>query len=272
MQRMEERRRRRWFLAAAVVAVGVLLVASEIAIASLRRFWVEHPMLTALAAFAITLSFTVLVVDALLEKRGAGRWQNVGEVAIRRLSGDAFLACAGTIHLFGFSGQDERMADAFDRVAASGERPGTPGVSPLLPEGFEEAVVELLNEPSERERCADVIDDLLDVLDQSMARWAPVMLRSGELAEMLNIFSLKREVLSWVGSSLRRVDKSSQHRLDFWSNLRVYLALFASFDSLRRSALREPSVFGTTLDDHDDVWGLPFSEQRAALAARGQQS
>jgi len=224
-------------------------------------------MLTALVAFAATLAFTLLVVDGLMERRETEKWENVGGVAIRRLSGDAFLACAGTIHTFGFSGQDIRMADAFERVASSGERPGSGSCPPLLPEGFEATVLELLEDPDEREDCARVMEDLLDVLDQSMARWAPVMLRATELAEMLNLYSLKRETLSWVVGSLRTVDESPQHRLDFWSNLRVYLALFASFDELRRGALKEPSVFGATLDEHDRAWGLPFDAQRAARAA-----
>lgn len=72
------------------------------------------------------------------------------------------------------------------------------------------------------------------------------MLETTELAETLNIFSLMREALGWVSGAVETFSDSPQARLQFWNNLRVFLILFATFDSLRRSEPHETLVFGTT--------------------------
>jgi hypothetical protein len=262
---LEAQKKRRQRLAGAVFVLALVLVASELLFASIRKFWIDHPMSAALVAFAVTLALTVLVVDEVVERRRVGKWEVIGDVAIRQLSADAFIACAGLIHLFGFEKQDERMTDAVDLFSNTGKRPGFDG-PPLLPEDFEVGVNRLLDDPGQREECADTLEEVLEFLDQEIARWASVMLQASELAEMMNIYGLMRESLSWLIGSLRRIEESKQKRLDFWSNLRVFLALFASFDSLRRYAIDEKLLFGKSMEEHERVWGMPFEVHRHLTA------
>ncbi len=224
-------------------------------------------MTAALVGFAVTLALTVLVIDELLERRAVERWSFVADAAIRKLSGEAFRVCATLIQLVGYEGQAERMLEAFER-ADRGQLPGY-GAPALLPEGFEASLEEALDDVEFRNLFVEVVAGLSDDLEAMMARWSSVMLNSAELSEMLNVYGMMSHMLKYVANAAEKVDESPQVRLDFWSNLRVYLALFANFDTLRRQALHEPTIFGFEIDEHDAAWGgLPFEAQREALANR----
>lgn len=223
-------------------------------------------MLTAFAASAITLALTALIVDDVLERHKAEKWGSIGNVAIRKLSGDAFIICAGLVHLFGFDNQDDRMADAVDKFSSTSERPGY-GNPPLLPEGFEKQVAEVLEDPKLREEMGEATHKLVQFLDEEISRWAAVMLQFSELAETLNAFGLMRECLSWTSLSLSQAGESEDVPLAFWVNLRLFFLLFSSFDSYRRLAFGEKLLFGKTLEEHDQVWGMPFEAQRKAKPA-----
>jgi len=273
MPGIEAREKRRRWLAGAVIALTVVLVLTELLFGSVRAFWVEHPITAALVGFAVTLALTVMVIDELLERRASERWGFVGEIAIKKLSGEAFRVCAGLINLVGFEGQADRMLAAVKHARTTGECPGR-GAPPLLPEEFEQALDELLDDADARDAFVEIVRELSRDLDAAMAHWSPVMLSSAELAEVLNVYGMMSYMLGYVASAADQLDgkveETAEIRLDFWSNLRVYLILFASFDTMRRRALHEPAFFGFQAEEQDRAWGLPFQAQREALARRSQ--
>jgi hypothetical protein len=262
-----DRRRR---LAAGAVLVAVLLAAgTEIAFQSVRAFWVGHPITAAFVGFGITLSLTVLVVDEVLRRRAFTDWEFVGQTALRRLSGEALVVCDGLIEAIGFDNQAERMLTAVERVSAGGPRPGAGGPA-LLPGGFEDALEQILDDRECAPLLAEFVGAMSRRLDEAIAQWAPVMLRSEHLARMLNIFASMRDMLGHVANCLDDASRSAHARGHVWTNLRVYFLLFAGFDNLKRQATGEPLLFGPTARDMDRAWGLPFAAQAALLAGAKQ--
>lgn len=78
----------------------------------------------------------------------------------------------------------------------------------------------------------------------------------------LGVYSWARTAFIWTGSSAEEYGKSEHARVNFWSNLRVMLWLFSSFDVLRREAVGEASsIFGEEATGHDRAWGMPFDAQ-----------
>lgn len=63
------------------LGVVAMLVTSELLLPDLRRFWVSHPMLTSLVAFAASLMLTLLLVEEQRQQREAKRWENVNHIA-----------------------------------------------------------------------------------------------------------------------------------------------------------------------------------------------
>lgn len=266
MLAIKKRARIRRIAGALAVAIAAGAVISELLVRSLREFWTDYPMTTALLAFGVTLALTGLVVDELVERRESRQRDFVVGVALRRLSGSAFLACAGLINSLGFDGQAERMLDAEASAQGAAELPRQ-ARSPLLPCGFEVAVNARLDDEEDRSQLFEVIMLLTDALDDAIARWAPVMLAAPGTIEGLRLFGMMREMLCWIGTSVDDFDGSSRARLMFWCNLRVFLLLFSSFDAIRRDTLGEPVVFGTTAEAHDQVWGMPFVIQGPMIRA-----
>lgn len=266
MPKLRSDRVRRKRLAGIVLALVALLATTDLTTRILSQFWVGNAMFTALVAFGATLALTVLVVGEVTERRAVSRWSFVADLALRRLSGRAFAAMTGLVVLVGFKDYPEQMADAYERVESTGERPGREAPA-LLPIGFESVLDALLDRPEAREMLADDLASLTSDMEEAITSWSPVMLGSGELADFLNAFGMMRHALGWTIGSLYRVDQSPQERLDFWSNLRVFFALGATVDAIRREALGEPNIFGMTMDEHDAAWGLPFRAQKSALGA-----
>jgi hypothetical protein len=128
----------------------------------------------------------------------------------------------------------------------------------LLPFGFEDAVSDILDDPKRAGDLAEAIRVLAIRLEDAIAKWAPVMLRSRDLARPLNTYAQMSLLLTYAANDLDAAEESPAARWHFWSNLRVYLLLFAGFDNLRRQALGERLLFGPTADDRDRAWGLPL--------------
>lgn len=145
----------------------------------------------------------------------------------------------------------------------TGERPGHEA-PPLLPSEYEEDLAELLQDAEYRSDLVEVISPLAHELDDVMAQWSPIMLATPELAERLNLFSMMRNAIVWISSSIEHYHESKREETMFWSNLRVFLLLYATFDALRRDALSEDrtGMFGQTIVEHDQAWGLPFKAQK----------
>lgn len=241
----------------------VLLVLSELLLADLSHFWINHPMIAAIIAFTLSVALTAFVVEEVRGQQEAMRWSTVSGIAQRRLSGAAFRACAGILQGTGWKEAGEQLNEAVDRFTETKKRPGWEAPA-LLPEGYEENLAEALKDGDYRENLAEAIEPLTRELDAAMAQWAPIMLSTPGLAERLETFSLLRECVGGLTGYLRRYDDSSYEETMFWSTLRAFLLLYATFDALRREATSESqaNLFGETADDHDRAWGLPFKAQR----------
>jgi len=245
------------------VGVLLLLVASELLIPGLRRYWIAHPMLASLVAFGATIMLTLLLIDEIRQRQEAKRWESVSHVAQRRLAGAAFKVCGGLLQVTGYEDAGKHLVRAVAHMEESGERPGVEA-PPLLPPGYEDNLAELLESPEYRSSLSAIIEPMPYALDEAMAEWAPVMLSAPDLAERLDVFSLMRNTVSWIVGSIERYPNSEKDRVRFWSHLRIFLLLYATFDALRRDLLAESDlhVFGETAVEHDRAWGLPFKAQK----------
>jgi hypothetical protein len=252
------KRRRLAYLA--LLGVGVLAL-SELFSNGLSRFWANHPMITAVIAFAFSVAVTILVVEEARGQREARRWATLGDIAQRHLSGAAFRVCAGILQGTGWDEAGERLNDAAEHLEKTGERPGREAPA-LLPETYENDLAEALQDSEYRLALADAVGPLTEELDSALAQWAVIMIATPDLAERLQPFSLLRETIGPLSGYLRRYGDSLQDETMFWSTLRILLLLFASVDALRREAIGEKNLFGETADDHDRAWGLPFKAQR----------
>jgi hypothetical protein len=260
MPGFERDQKRRRAGAAALLAVVIALITGELISHAFRAFWAARPLTAAFVGFATTLALTVLLIEGLLQRRADSDWAFVAQTAFSKLSGEALLVCAGLCYGVGFDGQAERIVAAFEAVKRGGSRPGA-GAPPLLPEGFEKALSEVLHDDELGPEFGEALGVLAERLDDAMARWAPVMLRSQESAKALNIYAAMQDMLALAANCLEEARNSQDAAFQFWNNLRVYFLLFAGFDNLRRQARREPLLFGRTAEAMDRAWGLPFTVQ-----------
>jgi len=240
----------------AAVSLAALLAVTDLAIGSVREFWLEHAMVTALAGFAVTLCLTLLVIDEVVSRRQSDRWSIVGRSAIRKLSGSAFFACASWIETVGFEGQGDRMIEAV-RAADNGCRPGFEA-DPLLPDGFEAAFADILDDSSRREALAEVTRLLTEAMEEALARWAPVLVEAPDLAEALNLFGVVYSSLGDVAGAIDQLEETADARRTVWTCVRVFLFAFSCFDAIRREILGETPLFGHTAEEHETTWGMPF--------------
>jgi hypothetical protein len=266
--RQETRRRRIW-IAGALAVIGAL-AATDLLIGSVAGFWVAHPMFAGLVAFGIGIVVTVAIVDGLVRRREAERWSMVGDIAVRHLSGDALLALGSLINTLNFEDQADRMVRAQKVFESTGVRPGEGNQPPLLPDGFEDVLAEVvLVDPDMREAYADLLRGLMSpYLQSSLSDWAPVMVHAPELAEYINVFGMLSSSLDWIANCLEDFEESAQVQLHFWSNLRVFLWLFAALDRQRRALTGETCFFEASPQQMDRAWGLPFEAHRVHAARR----
>lgn len=236
--------------------VAVALVVTESASASVRTFWINHPVLAALVASAVTLAVTGLIVDELVRRQRAGRSRTVAETAYRELSTDAFRAWTGVMTGLGFPEAEDRFLEAQERSASTGRLPGGQD-PPVLSEEFEDVVTEAIEHEEIRRVMGGLIYRETDALGQSVARWAPVMLQDADPAEALDLFSTMREALIHANRGLRAAGADPNWQWGFWVSLDWFFLLFARFDSLRREALGDPTMFGTEKVAMRAAWGLP---------------
>lgn len=252
--------RNRLFWAAVALGVCASLIASEFLVPGLAEFWIGRPVLAAFLVSGSTLALVVLIVDDLIQRRTVQQMEPAIEIAFRRLSGALFAATAGFLHMTGFENAGDHIQAAQEAWAADRKPLG----DPLLPVRFEPELDQALREDVEvREGLAELTFARSRDLDEALAQWAPVMAVSPRGREALAVFSWARTALNWTGNSAEEYATSERARVTFWSNLRVMLWLFSSFDVLRREALgEESSIFGDEAIGHDRAWGMPFDAQK----------
>ena len=239
----------------AVVTAGALVV-TEATLKDLRQFWIGHPIFAALVASAVVLGITVLLVDEVLRRRHVSRWKMVAQTAFRELSTDAFRAWVIVMTRLGFPEADERFFHVRE-LLANADQADLVGAPAILAEDFEDVVDEAITHPEFREAMATVIYDETEALGTSVARWAPIMLQDGDLAEGLDLFSDMRDALIGAGNGFRAASADPNWRWGFWVSLDFFFLLFGKFDSLRQDALGDPTMFRGDEAEMRRTWGLP---------------
>jgi hypothetical protein len=185
-------------------------------------FWASHPFLGGMATGALTLAFTILLLDKYLARRENYRWRRVAAVAYRGVARESRDISALLASLY---------CDTDHRIGSSYEDPNwtTYDLSPIgeirrLPDGKHELKVfaqplppqddpdDLLPEERARVLLADrdwcalaarELDQSVDRNRDTVARWAPLMMAADEPRDLLNAFASLNDELFNLHVKLR---------------------------------------------------------------------
>lgn len=238
-----------WIPRAAVAICVAGLVVSEFAVTAVRHYWIQHPLTAGFVASAATLAATVIIVDAVVRSREAKRWEPVAQAAFRELSTDAFAFYLELLELLGLAGEDTRLGRKV----------------PVLPTELYPRLEAALESRSTHPMLSEFLYGHTERLGRSVARWAPVMLQTPQLANAFAAFGTLRDTLISANEGFRAVDADPNWRWGVLTSFDVYFLLVAHFDTLRRDALNEPLVFGKGEADYRAALGLPARETPADL-------
>src|SRR3954453_8988305 len=99
-------KRARWSNWGAVLIIGVLvaMVATELTVSCLRRFWVDHPVFAAAAVGVVFILLTIFVVQRLLERQEERRSSSVAATGLSDLLREAAEAQFAVVNVLRWPG------------------------------------------------------------------------------------------------------------------------------------------------------------------------
>jgi hypothetical protein len=162
-------------LALAILALAVLVgaVVSDVLDGS---FWVRHALLASLVGSVVVVMLTVAVVNEILERRRRRRWSVLAQYVMFELVRNARMIWSGILELAGLlvtaGGQRESVESSRQAVRHT----------PLLTA----AVREMINDEDRYDGLRSEVAFLADHADETLGRWAAVMLGSEVYAEVID--------------------------------------------------------------------------------------
>jgi hypothetical protein len=165
------------------------------------RFWLRHPLVTGLVASLIVVAVTAAVLNDVLERRQRERWSVLAQYALFDLVNSARRVWTSLLDLTGIV-SDDQLED--DPLAA-----GTEAI--LDTPRLTAAMGELLANGDSRAQLHRLVGRLRVDGRDVLARWAAVMVSSGEYAEILDRHVELYSRLYWWGSLLDEMDPLEEH-------------------------------------------------------------
>jgi hypothetical protein len=227
------RKRRRIAFLASVVALLVVSVVATLADGS-KGLWATHPFLSGMTTGALTLAFTVLIVNRYLSLRDGRRWRRVAAVAYRGLAREsrdisaslASLYC-DLSHIIGASyldpewrpkglspiGEIRAIPNGKDAIRAflHADLPPEDDPDDLLPAP---RVKHLASDEEWSRLVADHLASLVDRNRDAVARWAPLMMEADEPRDLLDAFASLNEELFMLHVKFRQLSVGAEDLVD----------------------------------------------------------
>jgi hypothetical protein len=184
----------------AIVALVALAagVASDLVGGS---FWVRHALLAGLAASVIVVMLSVAVINELLERRRRQRWSTLAQFVMLALVRDARLIWTGVLAQVGLLASDSARPDSVDvngQIAQDTPRLTT-------------AVRGAIDDDARRRGLRDAIAILAAQADETLGRWAAVMLNADVYAEVVDRHVELVGDIGWLSSLLDNADPPGDH-------------------------------------------------------------
>ena len=173
--------------ALAILALTVLAgaVASDV-IAD--GFWVSHALLASLAGSVIVVMFSIAVINEVLERRRRQRWSILAQYVMFELVRNARMIWSGVLELAGLlsiEGSSRESIETGRRVVRDTSR--------LTP-----AVRQIVHDDDRYRSLRSEVAFLADHADETLSRWANVMLGSELYAEVIDRHVELGGDISWI--------------------------------------------------------------------------
>jgi hypothetical protein len=179
-------------LALAAVVGFALILAAAISDFFTKAFWEHHALLTSLIANLLIVGVTVVVINAVFERRDRKRWNLLAQSVLFALIQSARATWTGMIEALQLG---EVQSGAIDSLNAAAEvARDTQRVS--------EAARALLEDEERMARFQRMCVALSEHAAQVIAAWAPVMLGAGPYAEHLDRHVELAARLEWLSGVL----------------------------------------------------------------------
>jgi hypothetical protein len=163
---------------AALLAIAVLLVFISSDFYA-GRFWLDHPVTTAILASLATVLVSVTVIEVVLNRRSERRWRLLAQYALLELAETARRAWGLLLSVVddGEHGNGE-MADP-SRIAQILD---SPEQAPLLKRNIEA----VLKDPNKRDELRRSLEQTLDTSRGLISRWGVVLTGSSSYSELFD--------------------------------------------------------------------------------------
>jgi len=159
-------------------------------------FWARHALLASLAGSVIVVMLSVAVLNELLERRRRQRWAVLAQFVMLALVRDARLIWTGVLTQLGLLGMEATRPDSVDvngRIARD---------APRLTAAARKAIAD----DDHRRRLRDAIALLAADTDETLGRWAAVMLNADIYAEIFDRHVELVGDIGWLSSLLDNAD------------------------------------------------------------------
>jgi hypothetical protein len=166
------------------------------------NFWARHALLASLAASVIVVMLSVAVINELVERRRRQRWSTLAQFVMLALVRDARLIWTGVLAQLGLLAPDAARPDSVEvngRMARE-----TPRLTAAVGGAFAD--------DAPRRRLRDAIALLAADTDETLGRWAAVMLNADVYAEIIDRHVELVGDIGWLSSLLDYADPPGDPR------------------------------------------------------------
>ena len=167
-----------------------------------ETFWARHALLASLAASVIIVMLSVAVINELLERRRRQRWSTLAQFVMLALVRDARLIWTGVLAQLGLLATEVTCPDLVDvngRIARD---------TPRLTAAVRGAIAD----DALRRGLRDALAFLAADTDETLGRWAAVMLNADVYAEVIDRHVELVGDVGWLSSLLDNADPPQDHR------------------------------------------------------------
>ena len=185
----------------AIVAL-LALVAGIVSDVVAGDFWARHALLAGLVASVIVVMLSVAVINEILERRTRQRWSTLAQFVMLALVRDARLIWTGVLAQVGLLASHEARPDSVDvnsRIARDTTRLTT-------------AVRKAIADDALRRGLRDEVALLAAHTNETLGRWAAVMLNADVYAEVIDRHVELVGNIGWLSSLLDDADPPQDRR------------------------------------------------------------